>query len=358
MKKAAVGLALVGVLLGCGDDGGGGGGGFTVTLIDQSPLSGGDARWVFLEHDSTDGLHGAYAMQVAESPSSYEITYVAPDAASPIPETIDTTSSYNLAFTVAPDGTGHVIYYNGGYYYGNNSGGAWSSGALTPTDVTYYIMADDSGYPWLPGHTDATSDNNRLVMSTNGGSSWNNETISPMDPAAFIAGLCRDTDGRPLALSRESTIDETTIGIYERGTVAWNGVDTELFGYSEVRDLDVDSEGNVYILMYSSGGIILRRLNRSTTFWDVLWADDADGGVVAIGPGDEPYIAYIDGAGDLYVVHEAASVWTATLIDQFVQVYSGSSGRGYDLTVTSDGVVHVLYYDNLRSQLFYARGRP
>ena len=153
-------------------------------------------------------------------------------------------------------------------------------------------------------------------------------------------------------------MDETTIGIYERGAVVWTGVDTETFAYAEVRDVDVDSDGNVLLLLYSGGGIILRRLNRSTTFWDVLWADDADAGAVAIGPGNKPYVAYVDGAGDLYVVQEGASGWTATLIDQFVQISSGSSGRGYDLTVTADGMVDVLYYDNLRSQLFYATGRP
>lgn len=358
MKRAMFALSILSILLGCGGNGGGGDGGFNYTLVDQSPLSGGAGRWVFLEHDSSNGLHAAYTMQIGESPTTHEIIYVVPDDPTPIPETLATTQSYNLAFACAPDGTSHVIFYDGAYYYGNNSGGAWSSAALTPTGVSAYIMVDSNGYPWLPGHTDATTDRNRLVMSTTGGASWNNETISPMDPAAYLAGLCRDSTGRPLAVSRVSTMDDTTIGIYERGTVVWAGVDTEVFNYSEVRDVDVDSQGNVYLLVYSGGGIILRRLNRSTTFWDILWADNANDGTVAVGPGDKPYVAYVDGAGDLYVVYEAASGWRATLIDQFVQISTGPSGHGYDITVTSDGVVHVLYYDNLRAQLYYAAGTP
>lgn len=359
MLRRLLVLGLVTGVLGCGDDGGGGTpAGFTITVLEAAPFVGSCVYNVFAEKGASGRVHAAYLYETNFSGTTYALKHFDIDQAGvPTAYTVDTPSSHGFAFDVGPSDSVHVVYSkSGNFYYATNATGIWVSESLAGnTILARRIVVDNSSVAYIPGYIGTTTDQNRLIKKPLAGA-WSNEIISSMAVNHSISALAVGATGQPQVLASYSPPDTTQITMHLKNGALWSQTFDTTFPSSVIHDVEIASDGKVYMLLSAGFGIVLMEYNPSTSIVKSIWGGPSNNGAVALNSSGKPYVAYSDGAGRLSVATEGAGGWHAEIVDPFAAVINGSPERSYDVTITADGVIHVVYYDETVSVLYHASG--
>lgn len=218
--------------------------------------------------------------------------------------------------------------------------------------VTHSFTLDAQGMPHILAYLrdGAAPSNSRFLHYYQGAAGWTSEVVATGAGNGEFSSLVGDTTGRLHAIFRYA--GGNALGYAYRDATGWHIETLYGDGLAVWTGLDVDSQGRAHVtdaLPWATQGTLRYSVRSTSGTWtsQILDANGGSQSSIAIGPNDEPHIAYLGQGEVLKYTTLSSGAWQSSIVDS-----AGPTGFETSIDVDASGRPHIAYW-----QLFN-RGNP